>query len=595
MRYSNCMLRSKSATLPNIILPHNQDTVVGRSRSTQIRNKRCSRCQVKLRADFDSGTIEVTQLGENSCRVSGRRLAARETVTVHNGDQFDLLAEELPYEVVFEKSFDHSIPSSATHTESLKSLNCGEKHRSKRKTEGEDMPLPKKHTNADARDESDEHVKEVSQKLKHMQNSFKERRNHEKSVKPNEGATSSLCTLPPVNPVKSGWVELRDHHVLMYNSDGLEQKSKIAAFDLDGTLITTKSGKVFPVNSRDWRILLPQCEARLRSLIEEGYKLVIITNQRGLAKGHSHEADFKAKVEHILKKLAVPAQVYVSVGHGFYRKPAPGIWRHLEAEGNGGIPVKLEESFYVGDAAGRPANWEPKRKKDFSCSDRLFALNIGIAFYTPEEFFLKRPAAKFELPAFDPRQVPDLPLAEVVATTGPNRSKFLNGDDLSAGHTEVVVLVGYPASGKSHFAKEYLVPKQYVHINRDMLKSWQKCVEECEKALERDRSAVIDNTNPDPESRKRFIDIAKKHGCECRCFVFDCSLERAKHNNQFREIKLKGQPHISVTDMVLYSHRSKFKEPCLSEGFFEIVKINFVPKFSTPEDEKLYRSFLKDK
>uniref|UniRef100_G3MKQ2 PNK FHA domain-containing protein n=1 Tax=Amblyomma maculatum TaxID=34609 RepID=G3MKQ2_AMBMU len=592
MRYSNCMLRSKSFTLPDIVLPHNQDTVVGRSRNTQIRNKRCSRRQVKLRADFDSGTIEVTQLGENPCRAAGRRLATGETVTVYDGDQFDLLAEDLLYDVVFEKSFDHDIPSLAAQTESL---NCDDKHRSKRKSDDEGMPLPKKHAKANARDENDEHVKEVSRKLKRMQNSFKEHRIPENSVKPCEASTSSLRAVPSVNPVKSGWTELRDHNVLMFNSDRLEHKPKIAAFDLDGTLITTKSGKVFPVNSHDWRILLPQCEARLRSLIEEGYKLVIITNQRGLAKSHSHEADFKAKVEHILKKLAVPAQVYVSVGHGFYRKPAPGIWHHLEAVANGGIPITLEESFYVGDAAGRPANWEPKRKKDFSCSDRLFALNIGITFYSPEEFFLKRPVAKFELPSFDPRQVPDVPLAEIVATASPNRSKYLNSDDLPAGHTEVVVLVGYPASGKSHFAKEYLVSKQYAHINRDMLKSWQKCVEECEKALERGWSAVIDNTNPDPESRKRFIDVAKKHGRECRCFVFDCSLERAKHNNQFREIKLKGQPHVSVTDMVLYSHRSKFKEPCLSEGFSEIVKINFVPKFSTPEDEKLYRCFLKDK
>ena len=42
-----------------------------------------------------------------------------------------------------------------------------------------------------------------------------------------------------------------------------------------------------------------------------------------------------------------------------------------------------ENSFYCGDAVGRLG-----KNKDFSCSDRLFAYNIGINFFEPEEFFL---------------------------------------------------------------------------------------------------------------------------------------------------------------------------------------------------------------
>lgn len=549
MPFTRCKLTSENDGLPDILLNDREETVVGRSRETRIRNKRCSKRQVKLVADLVCGTVQVTQLGPNSAQLPGKCLAVGESGVLSRGDRLSLLVDDLTYLVSFEGTADGPKKASV-------------------KRQDQEMPPSKKRS------------PEATEENARASAAFPE---------------SAVWTAAHsyATPLKPGWTRLSDHKLLLYCSAQLKHKPKIAAFDMDGTLITTKSGKVFPVNSHDWRILLPQVETTLHSLVADGFKLVIITNQRGLAKSHSHEAEFKSKVEHILQKLDISAQVYVCCGQGFYRKPAPGVWEHLEKYGNGSVPINIQESFYVGDAAGRPANWEPKRKKDFSCSDRLFALNIGLKFYTPEEMFLHQPAAKFDLPAFDPRVVADVPLAEVIATRSTHGKKFFDEHELLQSNTELVVLVGYPASGKTHFAKRYLVPKQYVHINRDTLGSWQKCVVESENALARKQSVVIDNTNPDVESRRRFTELAKKYGCGCRCFVMDCSLERAKHNNEFREIKLKGQPHTSVNDMVLYSHRSKFKEPELSEGFSEILKINFVPQFEDPENEKLYRLFLK--
>ena len=37
--------------------------------------------------------------------------------------------------------------------------------------------------------------------------------------------------------------------------------------------------------------------------------------------------------------------------------------------------------MYVGDAAGRPKEWAPGKPKDFSCSDRKFAANLGVSEY----------------------------------------------------------------------------------------------------------------------------------------------------------------------------------------------------------------------
>ncbi|XP_055003827.1 bifunctional polynucleotide phosphatase/kinase-like [Boleophthalmus pectinirostris] len=254
-------------------------------------------------------------------------------------------------------------------------------------------------------------------------------------------------------------------------------------------------------------------------------------------------------------------QVFVASGPGIYRKPVVGMWTHLCEKANESIPVDKAQSFYVGDAAGRPENWAPgKKKKDFSCSDRCFALNIGLQFHTPEEYFLGWKSAPYNLPEFDPRKLNynarlyDPPSASLISDK-----------------TEVIVAVGYPASGKSTFFHSHVIPKGYVYVNRDTLGSWQSCVAACERALKEGRSVAVDNTNPDPESRKR--------------------LELAKHNNRFREMAPSENKHLKVNDMVFYSYKKHFVAPTLSEGFSEILQIHFVPNFKDSQSEALFRHF----
>ena len=110
-----------------------------------------------------------------------------------------------------------------------------------------------------------------------------------------------------------------------------------------------------------------------------------------------------------------------------FRKPRIGVWRLLTEQMNGDALVDMAASFYCGDAAGRDKDWQKGKKKDFSCSDRLLAVNLGLTFYTPEEYFLGQAATKrFSLPEFNPKSVrTDAPLLE------PSSAK------LDVGHQEV--------------------------------------------------------------------------------------------------------------------------------------------------------------
>lgn len=97
----------------------------------------------------------------------------------------------------------------------------------------------------------------------------------------------------------------------------------------------------------------------------------------------------------------------------------------------------------------------------------------------------------------------------------------------------MIIMVGSPGSGKSFFASNKLACHDRMKvINRDKLGTWQKCVSEAKNYLSSNCSVVIDNTNPDKESRKRFIDIAKSLKIPCRVFLMDVSKEHAKHNNK---------------------------------------------------------------
>lgn len=71
----------------------------------------------------------------------------------------------------------------------------------------------------------------------------------------------------------------------------------------------------------------------------------------------------------------------------------------------------MDNSFYCGDAAGRVANWAPGKKKDHSMADKLFAENLNLTFYTPEQFFLGHSIANVPMskPEFIPKEVKSEP------------------------------------------------------------------------------------------------------------------------------------------------------------------------------------------
>lgn len=223
-------------------------------------------------------------------------------------------------------------------------------------------------------------------------------------------------------------------------------------------------------------------------------------------------------------------------------------------------PLDMAESYFVGDAAGR--------KRDFACSDRQCAANIGIAFYTPEEYFLSQPAVPFSWGDFVPRAIPRADAAAAVPQAAQAR--------------ELVITVGLPASGKSTFATRL---SSHIRINQDTLKTRERCVAAAARALDEGHSVVVDNTNADISTRKVWIDLAREHGVPIRCFVFTASIELARHNNLVRA--LSGLPSLEkrerLPDLAFYSFRKRYVAPTVAEGLAAVETVDFT--FVGADDE----------
>ncbi len=82
--------------------------------------------------------------------------------------------------------------------------------------------------------------------------------------------------------------------------------------------------------------------------------------------------------------------------------------------------------------------------------------------------------------------------------------------DQTATETEIVLMIGPPASGKSTRSKQ-LYPS-YMYVNQDTLKTKQKCIVTAREALSKRCSVVVDNTNTTSESRKDWIKLANEYG-----------------------------------------------------------------------------------
>lgn len=329
---------------------------------------------------------------------------------------------------------------------------------------------------------------------------------------------------------------------------------KIAAFDLDYTLIKTESGNVFPKDEHDWTWLYENIPDKIKNLVSDEYSIVIFTNQKGISQGKQTIKNFSIKIENIINKLNVPIDILIATDDDWYRKPMTGMWEfYLETH----QIQNLEDSFYCGDAAGR--TYTNKKLNDHSDADMNFAHNINLKFKLPEEVFEQKINKNYIIKS----KYDNLKLNSFII------EKFKPQENIEK---EMVILIGPPAIGKSTFTKLYY--DKYIHINRDIEKTETKCLKKSEDTMKKNKSLIIDNTNPNRKSREKYIELANKYNYSIKIYLFDVDRNLIEHLNYYRTQISKGKIKL-IPEIAYRMYFSKYEEPNINEfnnNNYDIIK-----------------------
>ena len=298
----------------------------------------------------------------------------------------------------------------------------------------------------------------------------------------------------------------------IYNINDSQFRNKMVGLDYDWTLVNPKGGATFPTHIDDWEWFSSNVPSKLKQYYEDGYMLVVFTNQ-----SKPWKCD---QIKFVMKSLNIPMFIVIARDKTEY-KPNIILFDTLFKDNI----IDKSKSFFIGDALGR--------KTDFADSDKVFAENIGIQYFPPEKIFLTNYHKQYDISSIKLQDIP-----------------------------EIIIMMGFPGSGKTTIANEVCNNKQYVHIKGDDYKSnTPKMLKAAFDHIKSKKSIVFDATNSSIKKRKFYVDFAIKHKYSVQCIHVSTPMDISYKRNLLRQDKNK------IPKVAFSVYKKHYEEPTEDEGF----------------------------
>jgi bifunctional polynucleotide phosphatase/kinase len=314
----------------------------------------------------------------------------------------------------------------------------------------------------------------------------------------------------------------------------------IIVFDVDGTLMGTKSGKAVQTTENDFEVIW-------RPIIPDGADVYIHTNQLGRL------GILSAKKIEAATKMVGAKDALVATARDRSRKPSPfGLLEMIYGDDDA-APVDSDIIIFVGDAAGRP--------RDHSDTDLKVTLNLrklghAAYFVTPRDYDALDVGGGGGVSR---RRLKDIQRKSSWTVTYPDfdapQKGFFTIDDVPEG-IKLIIMCGIQGSGKSTIV-DALRSDGWRIITYS---SKDRTYNAAKKHLHQGSCVVVDGTFPMRSTRKEFISLG---GDNVMVIHVTTPEDVAKHNRLYREI-IHNAKHIPEVAVAKFAR--DFEKPSSKEG-----------------------------